>query len=105
MQSHRFARPAEVLNWNKPTLPLPQPAVTRAMESFLMPEADAAPEAGVADRSDRAVCPRESERMGGNIQGFFSDREIIELAAVATAYEFFTRFVDSLRIPTTPLPG
>ena len=39
------------------------------------------------------------------LQGTFTDREIIELSAVACAYEFFTRFVDSLRIPTTPLPG
>ena len=35
----------------------------------------------------------------------FTDSQIIELAAVAAAYEFFTRFVDSLRIPTTPLPS
>jgi alkylhydroperoxidase family enzyme len=34
----------------------------------------------------------------------YTDRQIIELTAVAAAYEFFTRFVDALRIPTTPLP-
>lgn len=34
----------------------------------------------------------------------FSDRQIIELTAVAAAFEYFTRFVDALRIPTTPLP-
>ena len=34
----------------------------------------------------------------------FNDKEIIELTATAAAFEFFTRFVDSLRIPTTPLP-
>ncbi len=33
----------------------------------------------------------------------FSDPEIIELLATAAAFEFFTRFVDALRIPTTPL--
>ena len=33
----------------------------------------------------------------------FSDAEIIELVATAAAWEFFTRFVDALRIPTTPL--
>lgn len=38
------------------------------------------------------------------LKSVFSDPEIIELAAVSSAYEFFTRFVDSLRIPTTPLP-
>ncbi len=34
----------------------------------------------------------------------FNDRQIIELVAAAAAFEFFTRFVDTLRIPTTPLP-
>lgn len=34
----------------------------------------------------------------------YNDRQIIELTAVAAAFEFFTRFVDTLRIPTTPLP-
>jgi alkylhydroperoxidase family enzyme len=33
----------------------------------------------------------------------FTDPEIIELIATAAAFEFFTRFVDALRIPTTPL--
>jgi alkylhydroperoxidase family enzyme len=35
----------------------------------------------------------------------YNDAQIIELMATAAAYEFFTRFVDSLRIPTTPLPA
>jgi hypothetical protein len=34
-----------------------------------------------------------------------ANREIIELIAAAAAFEFFTRLVDALRIPTTPLPG
>ncbi len=38
------------------------------------------------------------------LQRAFRDTEIIELMAVAAAFEFFTRFVDGLRIPTTPLP-
>jgi alkylhydroperoxidase family enzyme len=33
----------------------------------------------------------------------FSNPEIIELLATASAWEFFTRLVDALRIPTTPL--
>lgn len=33
----------------------------------------------------------------------FSAPAIIELVATAAAWEFFTRFVDALRIPTTPL--
>ncbi len=34
----------------------------------------------------------------------FTRQEIIELMAVAAAFEFFTRFVDALRIPVTPQP-
>lgn len=34
----------------------------------------------------------------------FSSQEIIELTAVAAAFEFFTRFNTALRIPVTPLP-
>lgn len=35
---------------------------------------------------------------------YFSDKEIIELTAVAAAFEFFPRFVSALEIPVTPLP-
>ena len=35
----------------------------------------------------------------------FTRQEIIELMATAAAFEFFTRFVDALRIPVTPLPA
>jgi alkylhydroperoxidase family enzyme len=38
-----------------------------------------------------------------DLRRFHSERQIIELAAVASAFEFFTRFVDALRIPTTPV--
>jgi len=38
------------------------------------------------------------------LKSAFTDPQIIELAAVAAAFEFFTRFVDALRIPTTPIP-
>jgi uncharacterized peroxidase-related enzyme len=34
----------------------------------------------------------------------FSDPQIIELVATAAAFELFPRFVDALRIPTTPTP-
>ena len=34
----------------------------------------------------------------------FTNPEIMELTATAAAFEFFTRFVDALRIPVTPLP-
>lgn len=43
------------------------------------------------------------DRFYARLQAAYSDQEIIELAAVAAAFEFFTRFVDALRIPTTPL--
>lgn len=35
----------------------------------------------------------------------FTAEEIIELTAVAAAFEFFSRFNSALRIPVTPLPG
>jgi AhpD family alkylhydroperoxidase len=35
----------------------------------------------------------------------FNDQQIIELVAVACAFEFFPRFVDALRIPLTPPPA
>ncbi len=35
----------------------------------------------------------------------YSDPEIIELSATAAAFVFFPRFVDALRIPTTPPPA
>jgi uncharacterized peroxidase-related enzyme len=35
---------------------------------------------------------------------FFSDAQMIELTAVAAAFEFFPRFVSALEVPVTPLP-
>jgi uncharacterized peroxidase-related enzyme len=35
---------------------------------------------------------------------FFDDKQMIELTAVAAAFEFFPRFVSALSIPVTPLP-
>jgi len=34
----------------------------------------------------------------------YSDSQIVELVATAAAFEFLPRFVDALRIPTTPAP-
>jgi alkylhydroperoxidase family enzyme len=56
-----------------------------------------------ADRVHRSAAEID-DAFYASLQSVFSTQEIIELAAVASAYEFFTRFVDSLRIPTTPLP-
>lgn len=39
------------------------------------------------------------------VRQHFNDQEIIELTAVAAAFEFFPRFTSSLRIPVTPIPG
>lgn len=36
---------------------------------------------------------------------FFDDNQMIELTAVAAAFEFFPRFVSALKIPVTPLPA
>jgi AhpD family alkylhydroperoxidase len=38
------------------------------------------------------------------LRSLFNDQQIIELIATASAFEFFPRFVDALRIPITPLP-
>ena len=38
------------------------------------------------------------------VREHFSDAEIIELTAVAAAFEMFSRFNSALRIPVTPLP-
>jgi uncharacterized peroxidase-related enzyme len=38
------------------------------------------------------------------VKKYFTDKEIIELTAVAAAFEFFPRFVSALEIPVTPVP-
>jgi alkylhydroperoxidase family enzyme len=38
------------------------------------------------------------------LKSVYNEQQIIELTAVSAAFEFFTRFVDALRIPTTPVP-
>ena len=55
-----------------------------------------------ADRLHRSACEIDDE-FYALLKHAFSDPEIIELVATAAAWEFFTRFVDALRIPTTPL--
>jgi alkylhydroperoxidase family enzyme len=54
-----------------------------------------------ADRLHRS--PDEiNDDFYARLKACFSDPEIIEILATASAFEFFTRFVDALRIPTTP---
>jgi hypothetical protein len=38
------------------------------------------------------------------VSAHFNAQELIELTAVAAAFEFFPRFNSALRIPVTPLP-
>ena len=39
------------------------------------------------------------------VKSVYNDLQILELTAVAAAFEFFPRLVDGLRIPLTPAPG
>jgi AhpD family alkylhydroperoxidase len=57
-------------------------------------------------------CAERIHRSAGEIDNdfyaelktLFSDQQIVELIATASVFEFFPRFVDALRIPTTPPP-
>ena len=55
-----------------------------------------------ADRLHRSPYEIDDE-FYASLRTAFSEREIIELMATSAAWEFLTRFVDALRIPTTPL--
>ncbi|HEV2117149.1 MAG TPA: hypothetical protein VGR48_14050 [Terriglobales bacterium] len=57
-----------------------------------------------ADRLHRSPYELDDE-FYAELKRVFNDQEIIELMATAAAFEFFTRFVDVLRIPTTPVPA
>jgi alkylhydroperoxidase family enzyme len=39
-----------------------------------------------------------------DLSAYFNAEEIVELTAVAAAFEFFSRINSALRIPVTPLP-
>ena len=45
-----------------------------------------------------------SDAVYGAAKVFFDDQQMIELTAVAAAFEFFPRFVNALAIPVTPIP-
>ena len=54
-----------------------------------------------AERLHRS--PKEiDDAFFAELKSAFSDSQIIELMATASAFELFPRFVDALRIPTTP---
>ena len=56
-----------------------------------------------ADKLHRS--PHEiSDDFYAQLKSFYNDQQIIELTATAAAFDFFPRFVDALRIPTTPVP-
>jgi AhpD family alkylhydroperoxidase len=38
------------------------------------------------------------------LRSVYSDAQVIELIATAAAFELFPRFIEALRIPTTPIP-
>jgi alkylhydroperoxidase family enzyme len=57
-----------------------------------------------ADRLHRSAYELDDE-FYAELKRVYRDDQIIELMATAAAFEFFTRFVDALRIPTTPLPA
>ena len=40
-----------------------------------------------------------------DVSAHFTEEQLVELTAVAAAFEFFSRFNSALRVPVTPLPG
>ena len=57
--------------------------------------------AGLLHQSGHAI----NETAFDTLSAHFNPEEIVELTAVASAFEFFSRFNSALRIPVTPLPG
>ena len=56
-----------------------------------------------AERLHRS--PKEiDDSFFAQLKKVYSDSQVIELMATASAFELFPRFVDGLRIPITPLP-
>jgi AhpD family alkylhydroperoxidase len=58
----------------------------------------------LADRL-HAGASHVDEAFFATLQGNFADPELIELFLTAAAFEMFPRFIDGLRIPTTPMPA
>jgi AhpD family alkylhydroperoxidase len=57
-----------------------------------------------ADRLHRSAAEID-DAFYAQIKNVYKDLQILELTAVAAAFEFFPRFVDALRIPVTPVPN
>lgn len=56
-----------------------------------------------ADRLHRSAREIDDD-FYAKLQSVYNNLQILELTAVAAAFEFFSRFVDGLRIPVTPSP-
>jgi alkylhydroperoxidase family enzyme len=56
-----------------------------------------------ADRLHRSA-QEIDDAFYAQVQSVYNDLQVIELTAVAAAFEFFPRFIDALRIPITPPP-
>jgi AhpD family alkylhydroperoxidase len=56
-----------------------------------------------ADRLHRSAREIDDD-FYAKLQSVYNNLQILELTAVAAAFEFFPRFVDGLRIPVTPPP-
>jgi AhpD family alkylhydroperoxidase len=54
-----------------------------------------------ADRLHRGSAELDS-KFFATLKEHFSEPELVELVAVCAAFQFFTRFVDGLKIPVTP---
>jgi AhpD family alkylhydroperoxidase len=54
-----------------------------------------------ADRLHRSAAEID-DAFYAQVKNVYNDLQILELTAVAAAFEFFPRFVDALRIPITP---
>ena len=57
-----------------------------------------------ADRVHRSGADVD-DQLFAQLKDVYNDQQLIELAAAAAAFEFFPRFIDALRIPTTPIPS
>jgi uncharacterized peroxidase-related enzyme len=57
-----------------------------------------------ADRVHRSGADVD-DSMFAALKAVYNDQQLIELTAAAAAFEFFPRFIDALRIPTTPIPA
>ena len=49
-------------------------------------------------------CDEIEDNFYAAVQAHYDDLQMMELTAVAAAFEFFPRFIGALRIPVTPIP-